>query len=241
MHVRMVGILAAVAMAALAVACTTKTTVLPPSQEAEGINVSGEGSAFGEPDVAVLSLGVEAEADSVGEARAQAADAMGKTLAALKDGGVADEDIQTTRFSVEPRYNYTQDKRELIGFFVTNVVTAKIRDIDKTGELIDAAVTAAGNLTRVENLQFTIDDPSALEEQARQEAMAEARKKAETLAEAASVDLGRPRSISESGGPQPRAFEGADYALAQEAGTPIETGELEVLVQVQVVYGLDGE
>ena len=223
----------------LALACADEITVLSPDQQAPAIDVTGSGTAFAAPDVAVLSLGVEAEAESVGEARAQAAEAMEAMLAALRDGGVADEDIQTTRFSVRPRYNLAG---KLEGFTVDNIVTAKIRSIDDTGQLIDDALAAGGDLTRIDNVRFTIDDPSDLEDEARQEAMTEARRKAETLAQAAGVDLGQPRSISETGGPIPVRFEAANAAYALEedlAATPIELGELEVRVSVQVVYELE--
>ena len=123
----------------LALACADEITVLSPDQQAPAIDVTGSGTAFAAPDVAVLSLGVEAEAESVGEARTQAAEAMDAMLSALRDGGVADEDIQTTRFSVRPRYNLAG---KLEGFVVNNIVTAKIRSIDDTGELIDAALAA---------------------------------------------------------------------------------------------------
>lgn len=230
----------ALALGLFALACSTETTVLPPGREAPGVSVSGSGSVFGEPDVAVLTLGVEAEGASVGEARSQAATAMDAMLSALKDGGVADDDIQTTRFSVQPRFDFIDGRQILRGFIVSNVVTAKIRTIDDTGDLIDAAVDAGGDLARVQNLRFTIDDPSALEDEARRLAMQEAKRKAETLADAAGVELGAPRNISESGGAVPIAFRAAafDAEFQLEAGTPIEVGELEVRVQVQVVYGL---
>ena len=229
--------LAAIGLATLA--CTTETTVLPTNQESPGITVTGAGSAFGAPDVAVLTLGVEAEADSVGEAREQAASAMGAMTDALKEGGVAEKDIQTMRFSVQPRYDFVANRQELRGFVVTNIVTAKIRSIDDTGQLIDAAVEAGGDRARVESLSFTIDEPSALEDEARREAIAEARRKAETLADAAGVELGDARIISEAGGPQPIPFEGRAADLQEEpADTPIEFGELEVRVNVQVVYEL---
>jgi len=239
MHVKIIALTLAAAIGLLALGCT-ETTVVREDRETSGITVSGSGSAFGQPDVALITLGVQAEADSVGEARSQAAGAMDAMLTALKDGGVAEDDIQTTRFSVYPVYDYTDNRQELRGFVVDNTVTAKIRTIDDTGDLIDAAVEAGGDLARVDNLQFTIDDPSALEDEARRAAMAEAKQKAETLADEAGVDLGAPRSISESGGPVPVPFAGAELALTQDAArTPIEVGELEVVVSVQVVYGVD--
>ena len=224
-----------------AVGCSSDTTVLDSNKEAPGITVTGEGSVFGEPDVAVLTLGVEADAASVADARAQAGESMDAMLKALKDGGVADKDVQTTRFSVQPRYDYTKQQQTIIGFTVSNIATVKIRDIDKTGDLIDAAVIAGGDRARVDSLQFTIDDPSVLENQAREKAMAEAKSKADTLAKAGGVEIGKPRSISEGGGPAPITFAGDAFrdAAAEAPGTPIDIGQLEVQVTVTVVYGLD--
>ncbi len=242
MNRKLLVVLSVAILGVLAWACTTETTVNPTGVETQGISVSGSGSASGTPDVAVLSLGVEARAETVAEARAMAAGAMDAMIAALKDGGVADEDIQTTRFSVQPRYDVRPNQRELIGFTVNNMVTAKIRTIDDTGQLIDDTIEAGGDLARIDNLRFTIDDPSALEDEARQEAVAEARQRAETLADAAGVGLGKARTISESGGSIPDAFrfEAADFAAAGEIDdTPIEVGELEVQVSVQIVYDLE--
>ncbi len=245
MRRKTIGLLVVLSLGLLALGCTTNnTTVLPPEQQPPGIAVSGSGSAFGEPDIAVLSLGVEAQATGVAEARSQAAEAINAMLDALKAGGVASEDIQTTRFSVQPRYDFTEQRQILVGFTVNNMVTAKIRNIDDTGNLIDAAIEAGGDLARINNLRFTIDDPSALEDEARLEAMAEARSKAETLAQAAGVELGAPRSISEGGGTVPIRFEGAAYStqlIADSVATSIELGELEVRVDVQLVYGLELE
>ena len=241
MKTKTVGLMAVLVVGLLALAWT-ETPVLPSDRESSpGISVSGIGSVFGEPDVAILTLGVEAQADSVGEARAKAAEAMDAMLTVLKDGGVEDSDIQTSRFSVEPRYNFRDGEQELIGFFVNNLVTVKIRDIDETGTLIDDVVGAGGDLTRVQNLRFTIDDPEELQQEARRLAMENAKSKAETLADAGGVDLGAPRSISESGGARALTFRADAFAaeFAADASTPIEVGELEVQIQVQVVYGLD--
>lgn len=228
------------ALAFLSLGCSTETKLVQSNQATPGITVSGSGEVSGEPDVAVLSLGVDARADSVGAAREQAANSMNAMLEALKQGGVDEKDIQTTRFDVQPVYDYSNNKQELIGFTVSNIVTAKIRKIDDTGNLIDAAVTAGGDLARVENLVFTIDDPSTLEQQARQKAMEEARSKAETLAEAGGIQLGDPISISEMGGAVPIPFAAADLARAEQASTQIQVGQLDVTVTVQVVYGVGG-
>ena len=226
------------ALAVLAFGCTTTKVVTQDSQP-EGITVSGTGKATGVPDLGVITLGVDAQADSVGEARRQAAERMDAMLTALKDGGVDEKDLQTTQFSVMPVYDYPDGRQVLRGFVVSNVVTAKIRAIDDTGELIDAAIAAGGDLARIQGVVFTIDDPSELQAEARTKAMADAKSRAETLAQAAGVELGKPRSINESGGPTPIYYDAfrAGEALDQAApGTPIETGQLQVQVQVSVVY-----
>lgn len=241
MQLRVISAFALLALGALALACTSETTVLPADQEPPGLTVTGSGSVFGQPDVAVLNLGVHAEADTVAEAREQAATAMQAIQGALEQSGVQKKDMQTTHFSVQPKFDLVDKKMVLIGFAVDNVLTVKIRNIDTTGAVIDSAVAAGGDLTRIESLHFTMDDPSSLEDQARQQAVAEARRKAETLARAAGVSLGPPRTISEGGGLTPIPFEAAarfDLAQAAEAPTPIELGELEVRVDVQVVYTL---
>jgi uncharacterized protein YggE len=226
-------------LAFIAMACTSETTVVNTDPSSEGISVSGQGSVFGEPDIALLTLGVESTANTVAEARTQAGDAMDAMLAALEEGGVADEDVQTTRFSVQPRYDFTKPQQELIGFIVSNIATVRIRDIDSTGELIDAAVAAGGNNARVESLSFTIDDPSELEAEARSKAMQDAKAKAEALAEAGDVTLGRPKSINEGGGVTPITFDRLAYQEASaDASTAIEPGQLEVQVTVSVVYEL---
>lgn len=238
-NMKTLGLVAVVFVAVGALACTTETTVMTRGLESTGVSVGGTGSVFGEPDIALVTLGVEAEADTVGKARSEAAETMDAMLEALKSGGVADEDIQTAHFSVQPQFDFVDGRQELRGFSVSNIVTVKVRNIDDTGSLLDDAIEAGGDLARVDSLRFTIDDPSALEDEARRLAMAEAKAKAETLAEAGGVSLGSPLSISEGGGVVPLPFAGADFALADEAArSPIEVGQLEVLVNVQVVYEL---
>jgi len=241
MNLRFAVPITVVALALLAFGCTTETSIVSPDQGSPGITVAGSGSVFGQPDIAVVTLGVEAQAATVGEARSQAAERMDAMVQSLKDGGVAEEDIQTTRFSVQPLYDFADGRQVLRGFLVNNVATAKIREIDNTGSLIDGALAGGGDLSRVESLIFTIDDPSALEEEARTKAVQDARARAETLAAAAGLELGDARSIVESRAPVvPLAFDQsfAELPQAGDVASPIELGELEVQVEVQVIYGL---
>lgn len=210
----------------------------PPSPT---IEVEGTGSVMGVPDVAVLRLGVSAEAPSVADARQRAAQAMGAMLEALERGGVEEKDIQTSRLSVEPRYEYSDRTPRITGFVVTNVATVKVRAMDRTGKLLDGALAAGGNEARLESLRFTIDDPAALQSEARQAAVKEARKKALTLAKAAGVSLGAPLTIIEgTSRPTPVAYmERAALARAEAAPTPVQPGELEVSVDVRVIFRID--
>lgn len=225
------------------VGCTDEgTTVVTTGAPAEGISVSGSGSAFGAPDVAVLQLGASVLKPSVAEARQEAASAMEGVLDSMKDNDIEEKDIQTTRFSVHAEYDYDRGEQELRGFRVTNIVTAKLRDIDKTGEVLDDAIKAGGDLVEVQSVSFTIDDPEELREEARREAVEDARQKAETLAELTDVKLGKPLSISESGGAVPIPYRGAaeaGLAVEEEAPTAIEVGELEMTIDVQIVYDIE--
>ena len=124
---------------------------------------------------------------------------------------------------------------------VSNVVTAKIRELDTTGEVIDEATAAGGNDAIVQGVTFTVDDPTSLQEEARRQAVAEAQQQAEQLADAAGITLGDLVSISESGGAVPFARNEAafDTAAGQVPSTPIEPGQVEVNITVNLQYALE--
>lgn len=228
----------------LAVACDTggDTIIQNTAGGAMGVSATGSGQAFGEPDVAIISVGVNVERETVEEARGVAAQAQQSVIDALTDNGVDEEDIQTVQFSVYPQYSGSPTGRgEITGYTVSNVVTAKVRDIDTTGDVIDAATAAGGNDAVVEGVSFTIDDPSDLREEARRMAVEQARRQAEQLADAAGVNLGDLLSITESGGFAPfgRAEAGMDMALSQVPTTPIEPGQVEVNISVTLQFAID--
>ena len=204
------------------------------------VRVSGTGIAAGDPDLVVLSIGVSVERDSVKHARTEAAEAMAGLIESLKANGLLDTDIQTQHFSIHQRYDYSKGRREFRGYSVTNTVSAKIRDLDSVGNVIDDAAEAGGDLVEINAIQFTIDDPTKLKMEARIAAMQDAQAKAQTLATEGGVTLGKPISISESGDfyvPE-RAFFN-DSAFAAEAAavdTPIQSGQLQITVKVNVTY-----
>ncbi len=211
------------------------------NNQQEGVWVSGRGEVMAVPDIAILRLGVEVQAASVATAQSQATEAMDEVMAALTDNGVAKKDIQTQYFSIRQVTKWDRDKEEeiVVGYRVTNMVTAKIREIDKAGTVIDAVAAAGGDLTRIDSIGFSVDDPSAYYEEAREEAMADAKAKAEQLAELADAKLGKATYISESSQAPPPIYRQDIYEEAVPAATtPISPGEMEISLTVQVAYAL---
>jgi uncharacterized protein YggE len=207
-----------------------------------GIWVSGTGKVMAAPDVAILRLGVEAQEKTVSEAQSKAARAMSDIVAVLKANGVADKDIQTQWFTISIITKWDKDTEQqiVIGYKVSNTVTARLRDITKAGVIIDAVALAGGDLTRIEGIGFTIDDPTPYYNQARQKAMQDAQAKAKQMADLAGIGLGKAFYISESGGYIPQPYPVRDYYSAEgSATTPISPGELEITLTVQVAYAIN--
>jgi len=221
-----------------AAGCAQGGNVSVTPQQQTGIWVTGQGEAMAVPDIVALRLGVEVQADTVAEAQTQASDAMGKVQQALEDNSVADKDIQTRQYSIYPitRWISGKDEQEIVGYRVTNIVVAKIRDVDEAGAIIDAVVEAGGDATRIQDISFDVDDKTPYYEQARAEAVEDASNKATQLAELADVRLGKATYISEGAVYLPVRAD--SYNVYPEAGgtTPISPGELEITVQVQVIY-----
>ena len=215
-----------------------------PQQQNTGIWVTGQGEAMAVPDIAELRLGVEAHANTVAEAQTQASEAMDKVVVALKDNGVAEKDIQTQRFSIYPvtRWISEKDEEEIIGYRVTNIVVAKIREMDKVGDIIDAVAEAGGDLTQIQGISFSVDDPTPYYEEARAKAVKDAKDKALQLADLADVKLGKPTYISEGLVYRPELtrgiYEAAAPAPAPPPETPISPGELKITLNIQVAYAI---
>ena len=208
-----------------------------------GIHAAGAGTVSAQPDIAVVSLGVEALRDTVREARDDAARALAAIVEELREAGVAEEDVRTSHFSINPRYDYLRDgEQELIGFQVTNTLNVTVRDLNAAGDVVDRAVTAGGDLARVQSIGFRIEDTSALEEEARILAIEDAIAKADLYARELSVVRGPLVSISESSyDPYPIAEARFAVAAMDSAGPPTQFfgGELEVSVNVQAVFAIE--
>jgi uncharacterized protein len=205
-----------------------------------GITVSGAGEANGDPDMVEIDVGVAVLADTVEDATriaAQRAEAVSSTLTA---GGVLPEDMATTEYSIRPEYDYSSSQQRLLGYRVSNTVSAKLRDIASTGPLLDSIASAGGDETRVNGLSFGIADETSLLASAREAAWNDARNKAEQLAVLSGHTLGKATSIIETIQgpvvPMPRMM-AADMSMAEMASTPIEPGTSTVTVTLQVEFG----
>jgi len=211
------------------------------SQQNTGIWVTGEGKVSVAPDTAILSLGIEAQAATVAEAQEQAAGAMEKIfdeLGNLGSYGISSKDTKTRNFSIYPVRKWIEDKGEeaLIGYRVTNTITAKIIFVDNTGIIIDTVTKAGGDYIRIDGITFTVDDPTPYYKEARDKAMADAKAKAKQLADSGGVKLGDPTYINESSVSIPVTRDILD--AASKATTPISPGETDIRLTVQVVYSI---
>ena len=239
-----------------------------------GVWVTGRGEVTTTPDLALLRLGVEARADTVAEAGAEAANALTDMLDVLEAAGLEDEDLQTRFFNIQPQYTsrevrrctfdekpdepiilpeveierglkdecYNTYEQVIVGYIVNNQLTAKIRDLDEVGDIIDQVAEAGGDLVRIQGISFTVEDTTTLEEQAREQAILALVTKANQIADVAGIQLGKLVYITESGGGLPRIesdFARAAPAIAfAESVTHISGGELEVTVTVQGVFSI---
>lgn len=213
-----------------------------------GIWVAGTGKVIVAPDLALLSLGVEAREATVAVAREQAAGAMTRVQEALKKGGVADKDIATAYFNIQPitvyeerfqgSYRYSEPK--IVGYMVTNQVTVKVRALDRVGPLLDSAVAAEGDLIRVNGISFTIENPLPYAIQAREAAVRDALAKAQQFASLTNITVGKLLYITETEGtPAPQVYERAAMAsFAADTTTPISGGKMEVTVTIQAAFSI---
>ena len=201
------------------------------------IVVSGTGRVAVQPDVADLRLGVTVAKPTVEAARGEAAATMDAILRAVDGAGVARADVRTAMLSVQPRYDYRDGRAPVLtGYEIANVVEVSVRDLSALGDVIDATLTAGA--TSMDALSFRLADPRPAEREARRQAMAEARSRADVLAEAAGVTVQGVSDIVEGQQVRPPGpvAKAERMALAADPGTPVEAGTLEVAVTVSVTY-----
>jgi len=209
------------------------------SQYKNTISVAGEGKVVGKPDIGQVSLSVVSQAATVAVAQKSNTEKMDKVIKAMKDLGVEEEDLKTTSYSIYPRYQYTSGRSDIIGYEITQALEVKIRDLEKSGDILGQAAAAGAN--QVGSLSFTFDDPEKIKSEARQEAIGQAKQKAQDLAASLGVSLGKVTSFSEGSSdgttPVPMYSAQEGYGVGGGGAAPdIQTGQNEVVVYVNIAY-----
>ncbi len=201
------------------------------------MSVSGQARVTASPDFATINLGVITEDKDAVVAQKANATAMDKVIASIKASGVKAEDMKTVNYSIQPKYNYNEVTRQsnIIGYTVRNSVNVTVRDLTKTGSIIDAAAQSGVNTTS--NINFGLSNYEKFYNEALGKAVIAAKKKADTIAEALGVELIAPISVNEGGGYSPLSnYAVYDMKAASSSQTPIETGSLEITANVSIIY-----
>jgi uncharacterized protein YggE len=201
-----------------------------------GVRVQGVGTATGTPDVLHVTIGVEVGEPSVADALESAGTAANRVLGALREAGVPEDDVRTANVHVYPRYD--GDGQRITGYLAGQDLAVTLRDLDAAGATISSAVGAAGDAARLQGVSYELDDDVALQEQARELAFADARRRAEQYAQLAGRELGEVVLMREQvtmPGPVPMA---AGDAVAASEAVPIAPGSADVTVTAEIRWAL---
>jgi uncharacterized protein len=215
-------------------------TPAAPVVQPRTVTVNGFGQTSRQPNQALVSLGVQTDATTASQALARNQQQMTALLNALKSNGVAQADIRTQGLSLFPRYQQVTNRQgattqQLVGYTASNVASVRIRDLNKVGQILDAAVRAGSNT--IQGIQFEVSDPAAATDEARALAMSDARHRAEQLAALANVGLGDVLAVSEVNASQPVPLPAAGIGAG---GGGVEPGTQSIGVQIQVTWELSG-
>ena len=222
-------------LAAIAALALFASPALAQGTPPPAISVTGEAQISVAPDQAQIDAGVTSEGKTAREASDANNAAMGKVLLALKGAGIEEKDYQTSRLSLQPQYPPNRPAGSPIsGYRASNRVTIRLRDVTKVASVIDVLVGAGAN--EIGGINFVVSQASKVLDDAREKAIADARRKAEIYARAAGVTLGEPLAISEAGGPGPM-FRGR-MAAPMAAATPVAQGEETLSVSVNVSWAI---
>ncbi|MCX6022704.1 MAG: SIMPL domain-containing protein [Chloroflexi bacterium] len=235
----------ALGLATRAIAAPAQPVLITSGQQM-GINVNGESKVTVTPDVANLTIGVENRSATVEEARNKAAEAMDALIKRLAALGIDKKDIKTQSLNISPEYKRQPTptaEMQIDGYRVSNMVQVKVRKLDTLSAVIDQSAGAAGDNVRLQGISFGVDDPAASLVKARELALKDAKAKADLLAKLSGVSVGKPVSIQDLGnsGPiiaQERMMANAPMA-SKAMDTPVEPGQTEIRVAVQVVYSIE--
>lgn len=218
-----------------AASADARQAVLASATGSARITVTGTGNVTGTPNQLILDMGVQVNGSSVGSALARANDAVKRVTAALRAGGVAARDIQTSGLSIWP--NYPANSQTPSGYDVSESLTATLNSLAAAGAQIDAAVHAGGDATTVSGISLNLTDTGPLLARARAVAVADATAKATQYAKALGEPLGPVVSVTDQASTQPLPVYGADNA-ASKAAVPITPGTQQLSVSVTVSFAV---
>lgn len=213
---------------------------LPTGQFVEGLVVVGTGTASAEPEVAQVTFGVELRGDDPAALVDEAARKIDRAIAAARESGVADGDVQTAGYNLWVETLYDPERGVPTGgvvYHLSHHVQVTLRDLDQVGELLAAVVEAGANA--ISGVSFTVEDPDALVEQARQQALEDAAARAKQMADGLGIAVGKPTLVMETSGGYPLPIErgvGGGGAMAEAAAPSISPGVFSVSVSVQIAY-----
>ena len=206
------------------------------------LSAVGDAQVFVTPTTALLSVGVQTDIQSTAaDAMNGLKNSMNQVLAAVKQGGVTDKDITTNNLSLTPTYDYTNGTQKLQGYQASQSLTVRTKNLDKVGDIINAATDAGAN--QIGDVQFVADDPSTMKDTARKEAIADAQKRAQTMAAQLGVALGALKSYSEDVGgstppPVPYMMKADAAGAVAPSSVPVPAGQQEIDVEVTLTYNI---
>ena len=201
-----------------------------------GITVIGTGEASAVPDTAQWSFGVQVQAASASAALHDASEAANRIVGAVRDQGIARHDIRTEQVSIYPQTS--NDGISIVGYSASSTVSVTVRDIDRAGKIVDAAVAAGGN--QVYGPSLSVSDTHEAYRSAVKAALADARSRAEALAAEAGVTLGTPVAVVESGGGYPVPYAARTLAADAAAEVSIEPGVDRITANLTVTFAIGG-
>jgi uncharacterized protein YggE len=204
------------------------------------LTVNAEGRVTRAPDIAEISGGVVTSAPTAAAAMRENAERMTAVVAAVKKAGIADRDIQTTGLSLQPQYRYDNNQPPVLtGYQATNTVSVRVRRIAETGKLLDTLVGVGAN--QISGPNFRVEAADAALDEARVDAVATARARAELYAKAAGKQVRRIVSIAESGGfePGPRPMMAKAVMMDAAPAPPVAPGEVALSINVTMVFELE--
>ena len=201
------------------------------------ISLSGHGEVRATPDIAYVTSGVVTQGATAADALAANTKAMTDLFAALKDSGIEDRDVQTSNFSVQPRYDFSNNQApKMVGYDVSNNVTVTLRKVDTLGTLLDRMVQSGSN--QISGISFDVSKPDDAMDEARKLATEDATRKAKVYAKAMSIELGNVMQVSEGSAAQPPMPMVRSTMMKADAAPPVPmaAGEQTLAVDVNVIW-----